>query len=294
MLDGYRPAAEYAEWLRTGLMKPLAHLPNEKPEVPTAVGATETEAGILVWFVDGPRTMKRWADPKAFDHPQLLKILRASGSSPRVEHLAFSDFLLRWDRAAAARRLPDLIASEKRTASVRDLERHGRLLPVVSQRLTGCRSLRRAPTSPVGRSTSSTTGRTSPPRGGPWVKSSSRDRRRTYPDRNCRTRLIRSGLRRLPAALSPATWRASPQDLKEVASEASPQLTRCTKAAAWQRGLEVETGSVEIRGGKDSRGRRSKWPIGARRFWEQTHPWWSSAGSHRDGGHSRSAMTSKR
>ena len=42
-----------------------------------------------------------------------------------------------------------------------------------------------------------------------------------------------------------------PRALKEVASEASPQLARCTKAAAWRLGLVVHTGSVEIRGGKD-------------------------------------------
>ena len=135
MLVGYRPAAEYAEWLRSGLVKPLAHLPNEKPAAPTALGASETDASLLVWFVDGPRTMKRWADPKAFDHPQLLQILRASGSFPRVEHIAFSDFAAHWDRAAATGRLPDLIASETLPASARDLERHGRLLAVGSQRL---------------------------------------------------------------------------------------------------------------------------------------------------------------
>jgi hypothetical protein len=92
-------------------------------------------AGLLRRFVDGQRTIKRWTDPKAFDHRQLLQILRASGSSPRVEHLAFSDFPARWDRAAAAGRLPDLIASEKLPASARELERRGRLLGVVSQRL---------------------------------------------------------------------------------------------------------------------------------------------------------------
>ena len=133
MLADYRPAAEYAEWLRTGRAKPLAQVTDEKPKVPTAVGATETEAGILVWFVDGPRTMKRWADPKAFDHRQLLHILRATGSSPRVEHLAFSEFPACWERAAAAERLPDLIASEKLPASARDLERQGRLLAVISR-----------------------------------------------------------------------------------------------------------------------------------------------------------------
>ena len=42
-----------------------------------------------------------------------------------------------------------------------------------------------------------------------------------------------------------------PRGLKEVASEASPQLARCTKAPDWRRGLEVHTGPVEIRGGTD-------------------------------------------
>jgi len=64
------------------------------------------------------------------------EILRASGSSPPVEHLAFSDFPACWKRAAAARRLRDMIASEKLPASARDLERQERLLAVVSQRLT--------------------------------------------------------------------------------------------------------------------------------------------------------------
>jgi len=251
MLAGYRPAAEYAGWLRTGLVKPLAHLPNEKPGAPKAVGATETEAGLLVWFVDGPRTMKRWADPKAFDHPQLLQVLRTPDSSPRVEHMAFSDFPAHWDRAAAAGCLPDLIASEKLPASARDLERHGRLLAVVSQRLTWMPGLASCPDF-AGRSIHLL-------HNGPHESAA----------RRAVEQILKPGPEtdlpgpRLPDAADPVTaeetarraiagyMAGDPRGLKEVASEASPQLARCTKAAAWRRGLDVHAGSVEIRGGKD-------------------------------------------
>jgi hypothetical protein len=40
--------------------------------------------------------------------------------------MAFSDVPARWDRAAAAGCLPDLIASEKLPALARELERQGR------------------------------------------------------------------------------------------------------------------------------------------------------------------------
>jgi hypothetical protein len=251
MLAGYRPAAEYAKWLGMGLAKPPAHLGNEKPSAPTAVGATEMEAGLLIWFVDGPRTMKRWADPKAFDHPQLLQILRASGSSPRVEHLAFNDFPTRWDQAAAASRVPDLIASEKLPASARDLERHGRLLAVVSQRLDMMPELASCPDF-AGRSLHFL-------HDGPHESAA----------RRAVGEILKPGPEtglpgpQLPDAADPvgaletarraiASYMAgNSRDLKEVASEASPQLARCTKAAARLRMLEVDTGSVEIRGGKD-------------------------------------------
>jgi hypothetical protein len=215
------------------------------------VGATEKEAGLLIWFVDGQGTMERWADPKAFDHPQLLQILRASDSSPRVEHLAFSDFPVRWDRAAAAGRLPDLIASEKLPASARDLERHGRLLAVISQRLTWMSGLASCP---------DFTGR---------FLQLLHDGPHESATRRAVEEILKPGPEtdlpgpRLPDAADPveaaetarrtiASYLAGdPRGLKEVASEESPQLARCTKAAAWRRGLEVHTGPIEIRGGKD-------------------------------------------
>ena len=251
MLDGYRPAAEYAGWLRTGLVKPLARLPDEKREVPTAVGATETEAGLLVWFVDGPRTMKRWADPRASEHPQLLQVIRASGQSPRVEHMAFSDFPARWDRAVAAGRPPDLVASEKLPASARDLERHGRLLAVGSQRLSWMPGLASCPDF-VGRSLHLL-------HDGPHESAA----------RRAVEQILKPGPEtalpgpRLPDSADPAGAEEAarraiagyvagdPRVLNEVASEGSPQLARCTNASAWRRGLEVHTGPVEIRGGKE-------------------------------------------
>jgi hypothetical protein len=215
------------------------------------VGATEKEAGLLIWFVDGKRTMERWADPKAFDHPQLLQILRASGSSPRVEHLAFSDFPACWDRAAATGRLPDLIASENLPASARDLERHGRLLAVVSQRLTWMPDLASCP---------DFTGR---------LLHLLHDGPHESATRGAVEEILKPGPEtdlpgpRLPDVADPLgaeeTARSAiacymsgdPRGLKEVASEASPQLARCTKAEAWRRGLEVHTGPIEIRGGGD-------------------------------------------
>ncbi len=216
-----------------------------------SVGASEKEAGLLIWFVDGPRTMERWADPKAFDHPQLLQILRASGSSVRVEHLAFSDFPARWDRAATARHLPDLIASEKLPASARDLERHGRLLAVLSQRLAWTPDLASCP--------DFTSRSLHLVNNGPHESAAQR----------AMGEILKPGLEtglpgpQLPDAADPvgaeetarravAGYMAgNSRDLKEVASEASPQLARCTKADAWRHGLEVHTGPIEIRGGKD-------------------------------------------
>ena len=123
--------------------------------------------------------------------------------------MAFSDFPARWDQAAAARRLPDLIASEKLPASARELERHGRLLAVVSERLTWMPGLASCPDF-AGRSLHLLDD-------GPHESAARRAVERNpqagtgdgvCPDRSWRMRLIRSGPRRLPAAPSTATWRA--------------------------------------------------------------------------------------
>ncbi len=251
MRPGYRPAAEYAGWLRAGFGMPAERLATEAAHAPAAVGPTEVEADVLVWFVDGQRTMKRWADSKAFDHPQLLQILTASGVSARAEHLAFSDFPARWERASSAGRLPDLIASEKLPASARDMERQGRLLAVVSQRLAWMPGLASCPDF-AGRFLH-------------MVRGGSRE----DAARRAVVALLKPGPEtdlpgpRLPDAAdltgAVATARRAgvaymagdAEALKEVASEGSPQFARCTKARAWRRGLAVDVGPVEVRGGKD-------------------------------------------
>ncbi|HKI19072.1 MAG TPA: hypothetical protein VKA15_14385, partial [Isosphaeraceae bacterium] len=201
--------------------------------------------------VDGQRTIKRWTDPKAFDHPQLLQILRASGSSPRVEHLAFSDFPARWDRAAAAGRLPDLVASEKLPASARDLERRGRLLGVVSERLAWMPGLASCPDF-AGRSLHML-------QGGPHESAARRavgEILKPGPETDPPGPRLSDAADPLGAEQSArravtAYMMGDSKALKEVASEESPQLARCTKANAWQRGMEVDAGPVEIRGGMD-------------------------------------------
>jgi len=251
MMPGYRPAAEYASWLRMSLLRPLADLRNEEPRVPAAVGAAKDKADLLVWFVDGQRTIKLWADPKAFDHPQLLQILRASGFSPRVEHLAFSDFPARWDRAAAAGCLPDLVASEKLPASARDLQRRGRLLGVVSERLASMPGLASCPDF-AGRSLHML-------QGGPHESAARRavgEILKPGPETDPPGPRLSDAADPLGAEQSArravaAYMMGDPRVLKEVAWEASPQLAWCTKANAWQRGIEVKTGPVEIRGGMD-------------------------------------------
>lgn len=252
MIDGYRPPTEYAEWLRAGLAKPLTPFSNEPKRVPSAVGASEAEAGLLVWFVDGPRTMKRWADPKAFDHPQLLQILRASGTSPRVEHMAFSDLPTRWDRAAAAKRLPDLIASEKVPASVRELERQGRLRPVVSHRLSWLPGRASCPDFAGPRQLHVL-------QGGPHEQETRQAVDQILkPGPETHLRGPRLSAQADPAGAESVARRAivnymegHARRLKDVASEASPQLARCTNASAWRRGLRVDAGAIELRGGKD-------------------------------------------
>src|SRR5262245_12267936 len=79
--------------------------------------------------------MERWGDRDWTGHDHLLRLLRAAGLRPRVEHIAREDFPERWDRAEAARRPPEMITANNRAGLVRDLEKKGRLIPVRSDRL---------------------------------------------------------------------------------------------------------------------------------------------------------------
>ena len=81
MIAGYHPAAEYANWIRDSIKKSPVQATINQSKAPTPVGATEAQANLLIWFIDGQRTIARWPDENAFTHPQLLKMLRAIGAA---------------------------------------------------------------------------------------------------------------------------------------------------------------------------------------------------------------------
>ena len=71
--------------------------------------------------------MDRWSDADWTGHRPLLQALRAAGLQPRVEHIAREDFPARWDSAAAAKKVPDLISADNLAGLIKSLEGQGRL-----------------------------------------------------------------------------------------------------------------------------------------------------------------------
>jgi len=250
MVPGYRPATEFADWLREGLTKPPAKVVDAGHRAPPSAGAGEHDADLLIWFVDGKRTIERWADPGAFAHPQLFQILRDSGLTAHVEHFAYSEFPSRWDKAGEGR-LPDLIAMEHAPALARSLEQQGRLINVLSERLgwapgqASCpdfahRLLQvvrersaRTPVQHAVRAILSPGPETDLP--GPHLSDAAAPAEAQE--------VARSAARAYVAGDAPA--------LAKVASADSPQLTRCTKAQNWQLGLKAEAGPAQVRGGSE-------------------------------------------
>lgn len=246
----YIPAAEYAAWLKAARTKPPAPSGPEGPvpDAPPPVGAPESEADVVIWFVDATESIKHWGDEDWTGHAHLLQLLRAAGIRPRIDHMAREDFPARWARAEAAGQAPDIITADRWAGLVRELDRKGRLLSFLSGRLSAM---------PEAASCSDFAGRS------PFLVAGSRHE---VAGRKAATELLRPGPEMtLPGSELPdAAGRAEaaavarravvaylsgdPEGLKAVASQSSPQLTRCTKPEEFMRGWDVHANSVEIRG----------------------------------------------
>lgn len=249
---GYVPAPDYATWLTKALTKPVVPIGTEhrKIEVPLPVGAPESEADLVVWFVDARDSMPRWSDTDWTGHTRLLELFRAVGLQPRIEHMAREDFPARWDRAEATGRVPNLISAEFLAGLVRDLSHKNRLVPVVSSRLHD---------SPENASCSDFARR--------WIHLVRGSRNEEYSRKAVATLLQPGPETALPGVelaesagrteaadvarrAASAYMAGDPATLRQVASGESPQLSRCTKADSSHHNLEVTAGAVEVRGGE--------------------------------------------
>jgi hypothetical protein len=203
---------------------------------------------LIVWFVDATRSIKRWGDDDWTGHTHLLRLLVDAGFRPRVEHIAREQFPTRWERLDVVGEPPDIITADNLAGLVRELDQKGRLVRVQSERLSW---------TPEVASCSDFAGR--------WfllVKGS----RHEAAARKAVAELHRPGPEtELPGAplrvedgseeaiaiagrAAVAFFAGNPKGLKEVASESSPQLTRCTNPGVLWQGREVYADSVEIRG----------------------------------------------
>jgi hypothetical protein len=246
---GYLAAAEYAAWLAgVGNTATAAELTARQPTAPPPVGFPEADADVVIWFVDATESLKRWNDGDWIGHAHLRRLLGAAGLRPRIEHISRDELGERWDRAKATGQAPDLVAADKLSGFVGELEKTGRLVLLKSERLT---------TTPEVASCSDFREK--------WmfVAAGSRNEPST---RNAVVELLRPGPETdLPGTVLPdkegrdeATVIASRaavaflagdfDRLKKIAAADSPQLTRCTKPENFRRDLEVEADSVEIRG----------------------------------------------
>ncbi len=137
-LTGYVPATEYATWLKEARTKSPTTTPTDGPAAvaPAPVGAPQSEADVIIWSVDAERNIKRWGDDDWTGHAQLLNLLRNAGLRPRIEHMARDSFPTRWDHAEAAGQTPEIIMTDQWAGLVRDLQRQGRLIGLISERLT--------------------------------------------------------------------------------------------------------------------------------------------------------------
>ena len=247
---GYIPPAEYAAWLKAARTKPPSPLGPEDPvtDAPPPAGAAESEADVIIWFVDATESIKRWGDEDWTGHAHLIQLLRAAGLRPRVEHLAREDFPARWDRAEAAGQAPDIITADLRAGLVRELVRKGRFTNVWSERLTwtpevaSCPDFAGRPPLLVAGSRHEAAGRITVGellKPGPEMILPGSD----LPDAAGRAEAITVARRAVVTYLS-----GDPEGLKAVASPSSPQLTRCTKPGEFLRGWDVHADSVEVRG----------------------------------------------
>ena len=247
---GYVPVAEYAAWLKTARTKPPATTKEDgrSTQLPSPAGDEEALANLVIWFVDSSRSIPQWNDSDWTGHAQLLGLLRVSGLRPRIEHLSRENFPARWDRLDAMRKAPDLIVADKLAGLVGELEKAGRLLHIMSERLTqtpevaSCTDFKGKWIFRVAGSRNETSARNA-------VKELLRPGPETdlpgtgLPDTEGRDEAVATARR---AAV--AFFAGDLDRLKDIISADSPQLTRCTKPDKYRRDLEVEAESVEIRG----------------------------------------------
>ena len=246
---GYLPAAEFAAWLKGvgTTAAPIAPAGQQTP-APAPVGAPSAEADVVIWSVDATSSINRWSDSDWTSHAHLLRLLRAAGFRPRVEHLAREDFPARWDAAESASKVPDLITADNWAGLILELESKGRLVSLRSDRLTWMTDVASCPDF-KGRSLFLVT-----------------DSQHKVAARRTVNELLRPGPEMsLPGVELPeAAGRAEaalvarravvayvagdPERLKQVAASSSPQLARCTRPGEYRRGWNVEAGSVELRG----------------------------------------------
>jgi len=247
---GYIPAAEYAAWLREARTKSPAPTGTDGPAAvaPPPAGTPQSDSDVIIWSVDASRSIKRWGDDDWTGHAQLLHLLRSAELRPRVEHMARESFPVRWDRAEAASQAPELVVADQMAGLVRDLERKGRLLPLISERLTWTPENASCPDL-AGRMAFLVTGSGHEDAGRKAVAELLRPGpEMTLPgpvlsDAKGRAEAVAVARQAVVAYMSGDTV-----GLKAVASQSSPQLTRCIKPEEFRQGRDVVAESVEVRG----------------------------------------------
>jgi hypothetical protein len=162
--------------------------------------------------------------------------------------MARESFPARWDQAEAARHVPELVMADQVAGLVRDLLQRGRLLPLVSERLTAtpenasCPDFAGRMAFLVDGSQHERAGRRAVAellRPGPAIALPGHQ----LPETEGRAEAAAIARRAVVAYVS-----GNPSDLKEVSSPDSPQLTRCTKPEEFRQIEEVATQSVEVCG----------------------------------------------
>jgi thioredoxin-related protein len=246
---GYIPATKYAAWLKGvgNSAMAIAHArPN--PIAPPPVGFPEAEADVVIWFVDAEKSVDRWNDEDWTGHAHLRRLLQAAGLRPRIEHIARDVLDDRWNRAKATGNIPDLITADKLVGLVRELETKGQLIHVQSERLSWMTEVA---------SCDDFAAR--------WrflVDNS--------PHKAAATKALLELLRPGPETMLPgpvlpgsedrdaaitvareaavAFVSGDPAGMKKVASESSPQLSRCISPEDFRSGWTADAGAVDIRG----------------------------------------------
>jgi hypothetical protein len=232
--------------------RPSSCITNHDPDTvssdrPILAAALAGKLMYISWYVDANRGIERWTDGEWTGHGHLLRLLRAVGLHPRVEHIAREDFPARWDRGEVSRKLPELIAADTWSGLVRELERGARLVQVHSERLcwmteaASCddfkgRQFFLVADSPHKTATSRAIDELLRP--GPENR---------LPGPELAESAGRNEAARIASSAVIAYISGDPRGLKSVASASSPQLTRCLQPPGW-RDLMVNTGEVELRG----------------------------------------------